>query len=127
MRFAAGTQDLAHEVVGRMFVLGNVDFALILAVVECLQGEDARRHLHEERDLDSESPRLTPFAPYPMRGACALHVYSFGYQNHHRQEAEKESDWDLVRYVPLLPPHCLSDLSTLAHARAAGFLVLAQD
>ena len=40
VRLAAGTQDLAHEVVGRVLVLGYVDFALILAVVECLWCED---------------------------------------------------------------------------------------
>ena len=127
MRLAAGTQDLAHEVVGRVLVLGNVDFALILAVVEGLRCEDPQQHIHEEKDSDSESPRLAPFAPYPRHGACASRECSFGYRNHRRQEAEKENDWDLVRCAPLLPPRCLSGLSTHALAHAAGSPALAPD
>ena len=127
MRLAAGTQDLAHEVVGGVLVLGNVDFALILAVVECLRCEDPQQHVHEEKDSDSESPRLAPFAPCPRRGAYASHVCSFGYPNRRRREAEKENDWDLVKCAPLLPPRCLSGLSTPVRAHAAGSPALAPD
>ena len=127
VRLATGTQDLAHEVVGGVLVLGNVDFALILAVVEGLWCEDPQQHVHEEKDSDSESPRLAPFAPYPRRGACASLVCSFGYRNRRRREVEKENDWDLVKCAPLLPPRCLSGPSIPARAHAAGSPALAPD
>lgn len=71
MRFPAGTQDLADEVVGGIFVLRNEDFALIFAIVKRFLNDRNRRDLRGGAGSATESPPPARCARIPERGAFA--------------------------------------------------------